>query len=236
MEASASSKIPIGYKFHPTDEELIHYLSCKANEEPLPCQGVVNDVFDLYSKEPSELFEGSEEKILYFFTKLKKKHEKGSRINRVTRIGNWKGQDKAKDIKDGGTGNAEGEERVIGMKRNFTYYVKSDPKKSGWSMTEYNLGGTNLKRAKIKDYVISQIKRQKQTEKEKEDAMEVAATGMQPPAEACNAIIEAIKPEVSVMRHKVTEPMVLQPEDCNDWLNDFAKTISPESRRNTREY
>ncbi|XP_059627059.1 NAC domain-containing protein 78-like [Cornus florida] len=236
MEASPVTKIPCGYKFQPTDEELIHYLLCKANEVSLPCQGVVNDVFDFYSKEPTELFQGSKEKILYFFTKLKKKHEKGSRINRVTRIGNWKGQDKPKDIKNGSTGNEEeGKEKVIGMKRNFTYNVKSDPKRSGWSMTEYNLSGTNLERAKVQtcNAVIEAVKPEVSVMQ-----YNIIKATIEPEviieAENRNLIKEEIEPKVTVMQREdcnlITEeiepePILLQPEDCNDWLNDFAKQL-----------
>lgn len=44
-------KLPIGYRFCPTDEELlIHYLKKKAFAEPLPCS-VISE-FDVFQTEP----------------------------------------------------------------------------------------------------------------------------------------------------------------------------------------
>ncbi|XP_059643673.1 NAC domain-containing protein 2-like [Cornus florida] len=239
-------EILIGYKFLPTDSELIQYLVCKAKEEALPWEGVVKDC-DVYGKEPSELFEGSEENVLYFFTKLKKKHGNGSRIDRVTAtMGTWKGQDKAKPIikdVDGTTGTGEGDDQetgLIGRKRTFTYRMKSDAKaakaKSGWSMTEYNLDGTNLQRAKVKDYVICRIKRQKQEEIKLESQVKVmqaeeCKVTVTPALEDCNTITHAMEPILQDCSNLITEAIefdgttvLTQPEeeeDCMDWLNDF---------------
>ncbi|KAK9283504.1 hypothetical protein L1049_011750 [Liquidambar formosana] len=51
-------------------------------------------VCDLFGKrEPWQIFEGSTERVRYFFTKLKKKTTNGSKINRMVGLGTWKGQD-----------------------------------------------------------------------------------------------------------------------------------------------
>ncbi|XP_059625352.1 NAC domain-containing protein 26-like [Cornus florida] len=150
-------EIPIGYKLHPIDRELIQYLVCKAKEEALPCEDVVKDC-DVYGKEPSKLFKGSEEKVLYFFTKLKKKHRNGSRIDRVTAtIGTWKVQDKAKPIKDvdGTTGTSEEDDQ------------------------ETAASGQN--------YVICRIKRQKREEIKVMQAEECKVT-VTPAPEDCNTM------------------------------------------------
>ena len=60
MESTDSSSIPPypqlppGFRFHPTDEELIvHYLKKKASSSPLPV-AIIADI-DLYKFDPWEL-------------------------------------------------------------------------------------------------------------------------------------------------------------------------------------
>lgn len=50
----SSSNFPPGFRFHPSDEELIvHYLLKKLGSRPLPAQVVAE--IDLYSYNPWEL-------------------------------------------------------------------------------------------------------------------------------------------------------------------------------------
>jgi hypothetical protein len=49
--------VSLGYKFEPEDHELITYLLCKANGEPLPSEGVIKEI-DL--SDPGKLFERSQ--------------------------------------------------------------------------------------------------------------------------------------------------------------------------------
>ncbi|CAL5353913.1 unnamed protein product [Camellia sinensis] len=145
--------IPLGFKFFPSDQELIHYLLQKSTARPLPCDNVIKD-YDLYGeKEPSTIFDGAEANIHYIFTILKKKTKKGARVDRTAGTGTWKGVDASKPIYDGNR-------RLIGSKKNFVYLTKSKTK-GGWNMAEYNLEGIAekhaLKLGKITDYVICRV-------------------------------------------------------------------------------
>ncbi|XP_028116265.1 NAC domain-containing protein 68-like [Camellia sinensis] len=145
--------IPLGFKFFPSDQELIHYLLQKSTARPLPCDNVIKD-YDLYGeKEPSTIFDGAEANIHYIFTILKKKTKKGARVDRTAGTGTWKGVDASKPIYDGNR-------RLIGSKKNFVYLTKSKTK-GGWNMVEYNLEGIAekhaLKLGKVTDYVICRI-------------------------------------------------------------------------------
>ncbi|CAN1842739.1 NAC domain-containing protein 26 [Linum perenne] len=93
--------VPPGFRFHPTDEELVdYYLRKKVNSRRIDLD-VIKDV-DLYKIEPWDLQElcriGSEEQSeWYFFSHKDKKYPTGTRTNRATTAGFWKatGRDKA---------------------------------------------------------------------------------------------------------------------------------------------
>ncbi|CAL5364330.1 unnamed protein product [Camellia sinensis] len=105
--------------------------------------------YDLYSeKEPSKIFKvelseiyrGAEASIHYTFTILKKKKtKKGARFDQTTGIETWKGVDASKPIYDG-------DQRLIGFKKNYVYLTKSKTKRR-WNILEYNLDSIALKHA-----------------------------------------------------------------------------------------
>ena len=139
--------VPVGYIFDPTERELMYYLLRKAIGQPLPCNDAVIEC-DLYGQvEPMDLFAGSEEEVVYVFTKLKKKSENSSRIERkVAEKGTWSGVDNKKPVMDGGN-------RYIGWKRNFVYVTtkgKDKTKaKAGYNMKEYKLLDSALNNEKV---------------------------------------------------------------------------------------
>ncbi|KAL7228420.1 hypothetical protein ACSBR2_007189 [Camellia fascicularis] len=52
-----AAKITIGYKFIPTDNELVlHYLIVKAKGQPLPVEGLVNECNLYNDQELSKIF------------------------------------------------------------------------------------------------------------------------------------------------------------------------------------
>jgi hypothetical protein len=150
----ANFSIPLGfkYRFAPEDHELIAYLSCKANGKPLPSEGVIKEI-DLYRmNDPGKLFQGSQEDIVYVFTRVKKVSENGKRVDRkVTGNRTWKGLDKGHPIFD-----KEG--FLVGEKKNFNL-INNMKMKVGYNMTEFVLDTGSLRSAKFKDYVLCQIKR-----------------------------------------------------------------------------
>ncbi|XP_071707597.1 NAC domain-containing protein 7-like [Rutidosis leptorrhynchoides] len=131
------SHVPPGFRFHPTDEELVdYYLRKKINSRPIELD-VIRDV-DLYKIEPWDLQElcrlGTEEQNdWYFFSHKDKKYPTGSRTNRATAAGFWKatGRDKAIYSKHD----------LVGMRKTLVYYKGRAPNglKSDWIMHEYRL-------------------------------------------------------------------------------------------------
>ncbi|CAN8315946.1 unnamed protein product [Cochlearia groenlandica] len=88
MEKQNSNKnrelrLPQGFRFHPTDEELlVHYLRPKLTGLPLPAS-VITDT-DIYKSDPWDLPGDSDSEERYFFSKREAKYTNGNRSNRST--------------------------------------------------------------------------------------------------------------------------------------------------------
>nr|GMD66475.1 NAC domain-containing protein 30-like [Ipomoea batatas] len=106
--------VPPGFRFHPTEEELVgYYLKRKINSLKIDLD-VITDI-DLYRMEPWDIQDrcklGYEEQSeWYFFSHKDRKYPTGTRTNRATAAGFWKatGRDKAVMSK---------EEQIIGMRK-----------------------------------------------------------------------------------------------------------------------
>ncbi|KAK1430550.1 hypothetical protein QVD17_13370 [Tagetes erecta] len=131
------SHVPPGFRFHPTDEELVDYYLRKKVASKRIDLDVIKDV-DLYKIEPWDLQElcrlGTEEQNeWYFFSHKDKKYPTGTRTNRATRVGFWKatGRDKA----------IYSNNNLAGMRKTLVFYKGRAPngQKSDWIMHEYRL-------------------------------------------------------------------------------------------------
>ncbi|ESQ49679.1 hypothetical protein EUTSA_v10021011mg [Eutrema salsugineum] len=133
------SSLPPGFRFHPTDEELIlHYLRKKVSSSPVPLS-VIADV-DIYKFDPWDLPAKAPfgEKEWYFFSPRDRKYPNGARPNRAAASGYWKatGTDKLIVVPNG-----EGFNENIGIKKALVFYRGKPPKgvKTNWIMHEYRL-------------------------------------------------------------------------------------------------
>ncbi|KAJ4811675.1 hypothetical protein LUZ62_024241 [Rhynchospora pubera] len=134
---SMESCVPPGFRFHPTDEELVgYYLKKKVASQKIDLD-VIKDI-DLYRIEPWDLQErcriGYEEQSeWYFFSHKDRKYPTGTRTNRATLAGFWKatGRDKAVHEK----------RKLIGMRKTLVFYKGRAPngQKTDWIMHEYRL-------------------------------------------------------------------------------------------------
>ncbi|XP_047326411.1 NAC domain-containing protein 79-like [Impatiens glandulifera] len=128
--------LPPGFRFRPTDEELItHYLSKKALDNDFSVISIGE--VDLNKVETWELPWKAKigEKELYCFCVRDKKYPTGLRTNRATANGYWKATGKDSEIFRG--------RFLIGMKKTMVFYMGRAPngEKSNWIMHEYRLEG-----------------------------------------------------------------------------------------------
>ncbi|KAG6573857.1 NAC domain-containing protein 78, partial [Cucurbita argyrosperma subsp. argyrosperma] len=137
---SATSLAP-GFRFHPTDEELVsYYLKRKVSGKPFRFDAI-SDV-DIYKSEPWDLPGKSKLKSRdlewYFFSALDKKYGNSSRTNRATEKGYWKTTGKDRPVRH----NA----RTVGMKKTLVYHIGRAPRgaRTNWVMHEYKLTDEEL--------------------------------------------------------------------------------------------
>ncbi|KAK9684539.1 hypothetical protein RND81_10G216700 [Saponaria officinalis] len=128
--------LPPGFRFHPTDEELItHYLAIKVVDDDFSARAIGE--VDLNKCEPWDLPRRAKmgEKEWYFFCVRDRKYPTGLRTNRATEAGYWKATGKDKEIIRG--------KALVGMKKTLVFYKGRAPKgeKSNWVMHEYRLEG-----------------------------------------------------------------------------------------------
>ncbi|KAE8679092.1 Protein CUP-SHAPED COTYLEDON 2 [Hibiscus syriacus] len=150
--------LPPGFRFHPTDEELITcYLFKKVLDSSFTGRAIAE--VDLNKCEPWELPEKAKmgEKEWYFFSLRDRKYPTGLRTNRATEAGYWKATGKDREIYSSKTC------ALVGMKKTLVFYSGRAPKgeKSNWVMHEYRLEGKfayhYLCRSSKDDWVISRV-------------------------------------------------------------------------------
>uniref|UniRef100_A0A0E0MMB1 NAC domain-containing protein n=1 Tax=Oryza punctata TaxID=4537 RepID=A0A0E0MMB1_ORYPU len=144
----AAAALPPGFRFRPTDEELVvHYLRRRALDSPLPPAVDIPDV-RLLAHDPSDLLPpGWSEQERYFFTCKEAKYVKGRRANRATGAGYWKATGKEKPVAVSVPAAPRSQAAVVvGMKRSLVFYRGKPPtgKKTDWVMHEYRLAGAGL--------------------------------------------------------------------------------------------
>lgn len=158
----STSDLPPGFRFHPTDEELIvYYLRNQATSRPCPAS-IIPEV-DIYKFDPWELPEKAEfgENEWYFFTPRDRKYPNGVRPNRAAVSGYWKatGTDKA----------IYSDSKYVGVKKALVFYKGKPPKgiKTDWIMHEYRLSDSRSLPAKrngsmrLDDWVLCRIYKKK---------------------------------------------------------------------------
>ncbi|CAH9134276.1 unnamed protein product [Cuscuta epithymum] len=184
MEMEGSAAVPVGYRFEPTEKELLQYLFHYTMGLPLPCKEIKTE--DLYGeKEPWEIFGDHPEEgtaVKYFYSTLKRKRAAGARFERevgkpaettgdgdddgsTTRKkkrmkssrGQWHGQDSAQPVMDDGNGG--GAAAVMGFKRSFVYKREKSDQNGRWLLKEYFLNEVFPEFAGKKDFVLCRLKK-----------------------------------------------------------------------------
>ncbi|KAK7350884.1 hypothetical protein VNO77_09917 [Canavalia gladiata] len=152
----AETKLIPGFRFHPTDVELIEYfLKRKVLGKKFPFDIIAE--LDLYKYAPCDLPDKSLLKTgdlkWYFFCPQGKKYSTGGRMNRVTIGGFWKTTGKDRPIQHKG--------RVVGMIKTLVFHIGKAPKgcRTDWVMHEYRLEDKDLTDKGIvqNSYVICRV-------------------------------------------------------------------------------
>ncbi|KAK7314557.1 hypothetical protein VNO77_33083 [Canavalia gladiata] len=144
--------LPPGFRFHPTDEELItYYLTRKVSDSNFTSKVIA--VVDLNKSEPWDLPGKASmgEKEWYFFSLRDRKYPTGLRTNRATESGYWKTTGKDKEIIGGGV--------LVGMKKTLVFYKGRAPRgdKSNWVMHEYRLQNKHHFRSSKDEWVVCRV-------------------------------------------------------------------------------
>ncbi|XP_071709753.1 NAC transcription factor 32-like [Rutidosis leptorrhynchoides] len=160
-------QLPPGFRFHPTDEELIvHYLYKKVTSTTLPAS--IFAEIDLYKFNPWELprkaLFGEDE--WYFFSPRDRKYPNGVRPNRMAGSGYWKATGTDRPIL--GTSGV----KIIGVKKALVFYKGRPPRgdKTDWIMHEYRLTDSTICRSRkpkesmrLDDWVLCRVRQKTST-------------------------------------------------------------------------
>ncbi|XP_051144457.1 NAC domain-containing protein 2-like [Andrographis paniculata] len=169
-----TSDLPPGFRFHPTDEELIvYYLRNQATSRPCP-SSIIPEV-DIYKYDPWQLPDKTEfgENEWYFFSPRDRKYPNGVRPNRAAVSGYWKatGTDKA----------IYSRSKYVGVKKALVFYMGRPPKgvKTDWIMHEYRLSEStghpnkqNASSMRLDDWVLCRIYKKKNVTKSTDQTVE----------------------------------------------------------------
>ncbi|CAA7391527.1 unnamed protein product [Spirodela intermedia] len=181
-----------GFRFHPTEEELLdYYLKGAIQGKKLGKEVIATG--NIYRHDPWELpmlaRNGGRE--WYFFVPRDKRNSSGGRPNRTTARGFWKatGTDRAiRSLSD--------QKRLLGLRKTLVFYQGRAPRgrKTDWIMNEYRLvDATGCPPPAKEDVVLCKIYRKAKTIKELKsqvDAMEEEvgrALGSLRPADASSS-------------------------------------------------
>ncbi|KAG0497045.1 hypothetical protein HPP92_001446 [Vanilla planifolia] len=137
MERSASQIDLPGFRFHPTEEELLDFYLRRAVTGKKLNLDIITTI-NLYLYDPWDLpaFSKIGEKEWYFFVPRDRRQGNGGRPNRTTERGFWKATGSDRPIRS-----AADPRRLIGLKKTLVYYLGRAPRgnKTEWVMNEYRL-------------------------------------------------------------------------------------------------
>ncbi|KAJ4710780.1 NAC domain containing protein [Melia azedarach] len=160
--------LPLGYRFWPSDDELIKpYLYSKILGKAVPPHPIIDINLSDYDPDKLPFDENCKPNEAYFFTCLEYKRVKGSVLRVVAKNGYW-------ETRGGDVPVFSDKERkmMVGFKKNWTFLFGEAPagKRSIWSMSELRLNprliptnqiqiGDNLK-FKMVNCAVCKIKKQ----------------------------------------------------------------------------
>ncbi|XWS29942.1 hypothetical protein CRYUN_Cryun24cG0073900 [Craigia yunnanensis] len=150
-------ELPAGFRFHPTDDELVnHYLCRKCASQPISVPIIAE--IDLYKFDPWHLPDMAlyGEKEWYFFSPRDRKYPNGCRPKRAAGSGYWKATGADKPI---------GKPKPVAIKKSLVFYAGKAALgvKTNWIMHEYRLANVDRSAGKknnnlrLDDWVLCRI-------------------------------------------------------------------------------
>ncbi|KAL3504216.1 hypothetical protein ACH5RR_034057 [Cinchona calisaya] len=235
---SSDLQLPPGFRFHPTDEELVmHYLCRKCASQSISVPIIAE--IDLYKYDPWDLpgLALYGEKEWYFFSPRDRKYPNGSRPNRAAGSGYWKATGADKPI---------GNPKPMGIKKALVFYAGKAPKgeKTNWIMHEYRLADVDRTARKksnnlrLDDWVLCRIYNKKGSiEKQQLSSRKVMSQVEEEIGEDKKPVIVTSLPETSPVVYN--DFMYLDPADSIPKLHTDSScsehVVSPEFSHNTCE-
>ncbi|KAL6606426.1 hypothetical protein ACP70R_042079 [Stipagrostis hirtigluma subsp. patula] len=157
MSSPAAAPLPVGFRFRPTDEELVrHYLKPKIAGRAHPDLLLIPDV-DLSACEPWDLpakaLIKSDDPEWFFFAPLDRKYPGGHRSNRSTAAGYWKATGKDRLIRSRPQG------ALIGIKKTLVFHRGRAPRghRTAWIMHEYRTAEPHLQQGQNGSFVLYRL-------------------------------------------------------------------------------
>ncbi|KAM7267255.1 hypothetical protein ACFE04_009421 [Oxalis oulophora] len=194
--------LPPGFRFHPTDEELItYYLTRKVSDFSFTSKAIVD--VDLNKSEPWDLPGKASigEKEWYFFNMRDRKYPTGLRTNRATEAGYWKTTGKDKEILRAGV--------LVGMKKTLVFYKGRAPRgeKSNWVMHEYRLENNNPFKTSKEEWVVCRVfQKSTSTKKQQQQQQQQPSSPLGSPCDTINEFGDIELPNSNVYTQNYMNP------------------------------
>ncbi|KAJ4803702.1 NAC domain-containing protein 14 [Rhynchospora pubera] len=152
--------LPLGFRFRPTDEELVnHYLKRKITGEIQAEREVIPEI-DVCKCEPWDLPDKalirSDDPEWFFFAPKDRKYPNGSRSNRATEKGYWKATGKDRVIRSKGPIR---QSSMVGMKKTLVFHKGRAPRgeRTHWIMHEYRTTEPEFESGEQGGYVLYKL-------------------------------------------------------------------------------
>ncbi|KAF0900681.1 hypothetical protein E2562_034387 [Oryza meyeriana var. granulata] len=242
MTVMELKKLPLGFRFHPTDEELVrHYLKGKITGQIRSETEVIPEI-DVCKCEPWDLPDKSlirsDDPEWFFFAPKDRKYPNGSRSNRATEAGYWKATGKDRVIRSKGD---KKKQHVIGMKKTLVFHRGRAPKgeRTGWIMHEYRTTEPEFESGEQGGYVLYRLFRKQEERTERPSPDEMDRSGYSPtpsrstpdnmePNEDGNTPLNKESPESALHESPIhlPSPTEAQAVPITRWLADRTDNVT----------